>query len=174
MILLMVIGGLRTIEISRANIEDIQTLRNNTVLYYIQGKGKEEKTDFIKLPYELESLLKKYLMLKGPLKKDSPIFSSTSSNNKGARLTTRSISGIVKTRLKNAGYDDERLTAHSLRHTAVTLALLQGKDITEVQQFARHNNINTTMIYNHSLEKAKNGCSDAIAKLFLIVCKMNA
>ena len=46
----------------------------------------------------------------------------------------------------------------------ITLALIAGKDITEVQQFARHSNINTTMIYNHSLEKAKNSCGEAIAK----------
>jgi integrase/recombinase XerC len=71
---------------------------------------------------------------------------------------------MVKNRLKEAGYNSERLTAHSLRHTAVTLSLLAGKDITEVQQFARHANIATTMIYNHSLDKAKNSCSEAIAK----------
>ena len=71
---------------------------------------------------------------------------------------------MVKDRLKEAGFNSERLTAHSLRHTAVTLSLLAGKDITEVQQFARHKNIATTMIYNHSLEQAKNSCSEAISK----------
>ena len=79
-------------------------------------------------------------------------------------MTTRSISGIVKTRLKGAGFDSPRLTAHSLRHTAVTLSLLAGRDLAEVQQFARHSNIATTMIYNHSIEQAKNGCSEAIAQ----------
>lgn len=64
---------------------------------------------------------------------------------------------------QKAGYDTPRLTAHSMRHTAVTLSLLAGKDITEVQQFARHESINTTMIYNHALDKEKNGCSEAIS-----------
>ena len=64
--------------------------------------------------------------------------------------------------MQAAGYDSARLTAHSLRHTAVTLSLLAGKDITEVQQFARHKNIETTMIYNHALDKAKNTCSKAV------------
>ena len=68
----------------------------------------------------------------------------------------------MKNALKNAGYDSTRLTAHSLRHTAITLALLAGREITEVQQFARHASLNTTMIYNHALDQAKNGCSDAI------------
>ena len=79
-------------------------------------------------------------------------------------MTTRAISGVVQVHLREAGYDSDKLTAHSLRHTAVTLSLLAGKDITEVQQFARHANIATTMVYNHALDKAKNGCSEAIAK----------
>lgn len=35
----MITGGLRTIEVSRANIEDLRTAGNNTVLF-IQGKVK--------------------------------------------------------------------------------------------------------------------------------------
>jgi len=161
MLFLMVTGGLRTIEVSRANIGDLRTLGDNSVLY-VQGKGREEKTDYIKLSAPAEQAIRAYLKARGEKDEKAPLFSSTSNNNKGARLTTRSVSGIVKTRLQQAGYDSEKLTAHSLRHTAVTLSLLAGKDITEVQQFARHANIATTMIYNHALDKVKNGCSEVI------------
>lgn len=160
-LLLMVTGGLRTIEVSRANIGDIRNAGDNTVLY-IQGKGHEEKTDYIKLSAPAEQAIRAYLNNRKEANEAEPLFTSTSNNNKGERMTTRSISGIVKAKLVNAGYDSSRLTAHSLRHTAVTLSLLAGKDIAEVQQFARHANITTTMIYNHALDKAKNGCSDAI------------
>lgn len=159
---LMVTGGLRDIEVSRADIGDLRTAGEATVLY-IQGKGKEEKTDYIKVSPQVEKAIRAYLIARGETAETAPLFTSTSNNNNGKRLTTRSVSGIVKERLKNAGYDSPRLTAHSLRHTAVTLSLLAGKDITEVQQFARHANIATTMIYNHSLDKAKNSCSEAIA-----------
>jgi integrase/recombinase XerC len=162
----MVTGGLRTIEVSRANIGDLRTLGDNSVLY-VQGKGREEKTDYIKLSAPAEQAIRAYLKARGEKDEKAPLFSSTSNNNKGARLTTRSVSGIVKTRLQQAGYDSEKLTAHSLRHTAVTLSLLAGKDITEVQQFARHANIATTMIYNHALDKAKNGCSEAITQAIM-------
>lgn len=160
---LMITGGLRTIEVTRANIEDLRTLGEHTALF-IQGKGKEEKTDFIKISPQVEKAIRAYLKARGKANETEPLFTSTSNNNKGKRLTTRTISGLVKDRLKEAGYDSDRLTAHSLRHTAVTLSLLAGKDITEVQQFARHANIATTMIYNHSLDKAKNSCSDAITE----------
>ena len=160
---LMVTGGLRTIEVIRADIGDLRNAGEHTVLY-VQGKGRTEKTDYIKLSPQVEKAIRAYLSARGETEETAPLFASCSNNSKGARLSTRSVSGIVKERLVKAGYDSSRLTAHSLRHTAVTLSLLAGKDITEVQQFARHANIATTMIYNHALDKAKNSCSEAIAQ----------
>lgn len=160
---LMVTGGLRDIEVVRADIGDLRNAGESTVLF-VQGKGREEKTEFIKISAPVEKAIRAYLAARGETEEAQPLFTSLSNNSHGARLSTRSVSGIVKTRLKRAGYNSERLTAHSLRHTAVTLSLLAGKDITEVQQFARHANIATTMIYNHSLDKAKNSCSEAITQ----------
>ena len=163
MLVLMVTGGLRTIEVSRANIGDLRTAGDNTVLY-VQGKGRDEKTEYIKIDAKVEEALRYYLKARGENNPEAPLFASLSNNSRGQRMTTRAISGVVKEHLREAGYDSDKLTAHSLRHTAVTLSLLAGKDITEVQQFARHAKIATTMVYNHALDKAKNGCSEAIAK----------
>ena len=167
MLFLMVTGGLRTIEVSRANVGDLRTLGDNTVLF-VQGKGREEKTEYIKISAQAEKAIRSYLKTRGTTSDEDPLFASTSHNiswsNNGQRMTTRAISGIVKTKLRGAGYDSSRLTAHSLRHTAVTLSLLAGRDLAEVQQFARHANIATTMIYNHAIDRAKNGCSDAITQ----------
>ena len=160
---LMVNGGLRDIEVSRADIRDLRAAGENTVLY-VQGKGRTERNEYVKISAPVEKAVRAYLAARGEANEGEPLFTSLSNNSQGGRLTTRSISRIIKTRLKGAGYNSDRLTAHSLRHTAVTLSLLAGKDITEVQQFARHANIATTMIYNHSLDKAKNGCSEAIAQ----------
>jgi len=163
-LVLMLTCGLRTIEVSRANIGDLRVLAGNTVLY-IQGKGREGKSEYVKVPNRVEKAIRSYLMMRGYTHDTDPLFASTSNNSKGARLTTRSISGIVKQALKNAGYNSSRLTAHSLRHTAVTLALLSGVDLAEVQNFARHKNITTTMIYNHAIEDEKNRCSNAVAQI---------
>ena len=159
---LMVTGGLRTIEVARADIGDLRTLGDNTVLY-IQGKGRVEKEDYVKIPAKVEAAIREYLAVRNESDASAPLFASTSNNSKGGRLSTRSISAIAKSSLVNAGYNSPRLTAHSLRHTAVTLSFLAKKDITEVQQFARHANIATTMIYNLALENSKNSCSEAIA-----------
>lgn len=159
---LMITGGLRTIEVIRADIGDIRTAADSTALY-IQGKGREEKTEYIKIAAPVEKAIRDYLKARGEADNSKPLFASISNNSKGERLSTRSISGIVKARLQAAGYDSSRLTAHSLRHTAVTLSLLAGRELAEVQQFARHANITTTMIYNHAIDKAKNGCSAAVS-----------
>jgi integrase/recombinase XerC len=79
-------------------------------------------------------------------------------------MTTRSISRIVKDRLIEAGFDSDRLTAHSLRHTAATLNLLNGGTVEETKQLLRHSNINTTLIYSHALERAKNDSENRIAR----------
>lgn len=162
MLVLMVTGGLRTVEVARADIGDMQTLGDSTVLY-IQGKGRDEKTEYVKLDAHVEAAIRDYLKARGEAKPDAPLFASTSNNNRGKRMTTRAISGIAKAHMVEAGYNSDKLTAHSLRHTAVTLSLLAGQPLEEVQQFARHANIATTMIYNHALDKAKNECSAAIA-----------
>ena len=160
---LMFTGGLRTIEVSRANIEDLRTAGDCEVLY-LQGKGHEEKTDYIKLIPEIEDAIRAYLKARGSVDPTEPLFTSTSNNSKGERISTRTVSGIVKTALKNAGYDSDKLTAHSTRHTAVTLALMGGQKLEEVQQFARHKNLATTLIYAHNIDRAKNNCEATIAK----------
>lgn len=159
----MFTGGLRTIEVSRANVEDLRTAGDSTVIY-LQGKGHEEKTEYIKIAPEVEDAIRAYLNARGAVAPEEPLFVSTSNNSKGKRISTRTISGIVKNALINAGYNSDKLTAHSTRHTAVTLALMGGQKLEEVQQFARHKNLATTLIYAHHIDRAKNNCEATIAK----------
>ena len=161
---LMVSCGLRDIEVQRANIEDLRTAGNSTALY-VQGKGREERTEFVIVPAPAEKAIREYLKTRKSYKDSDPLFVSVSNHGMDERLTTRSISRLVKNSMKAAGYDSSRLTAHSLRHTAITLSIMSGKRLDEVQQYARHKNLNTTMIYNHAIEAAKNTCSDAVANL---------
>lgn len=159
---LMITGGLRDIEASRANIEDLRQRSGATVLY-LQGKGREDRNEYIKIVPAVEKALRAYLRTRTNATGRQPLFASMSNNSKGQRLSPRSISAIIKARLIAAGYNSDRLTAHSLRHTAVTLSLLGGLPLEEVQQFARHKNISTTQIYAHNLNRAENRSEDTIA-----------
>lgn len=159
---LMTTGGLRTVEVTRASIEDLRVVGGVSVLY-IQGKGRTDKTEFVKLTPQVETAIRDYLKARGEVEAQAPLFSSVSKRNKGARLTTRTIRGLCKNAMKAAGFNSDRLTAHSLRHTAVTLALLSGQDLAEVQHFARHHNISTTQIYAHNIDRMKSQCEMAIS-----------
>ena len=159
---LMTTGGLRTIEVTRANIEDLRVVGGVSVLY-IQGKGKTDKTEFIKISPQVEKAIRAYLKARGQVKGSDPLFVSCSKRNKGQRLTTRTIRGVCKNAMINAGFNSNRLTAHSLRHTAVTLALLAGQSLAEVQHFARHHNISTTQIYAHNVDRIKSQCEAVIS-----------
>ena len=159
---LMLCTGLRTIEVERANIEDLRTVADFTALY-IQGKGHTERTDYVKVPAQVEDAIRAYLNARGKADDKEPLFTSIAHRNTGERMTTRSISRLVKDNLINADLNSSRLTAHSLRHTAATIALLNGATPQETQQLLRHANINTTLIYSHALERAKNNSEDRIA-----------
>ena len=157
LIALAVTAGLRTVELARANIGDINQRAGDDVLF-VQGKGKDDKAEYVKLAEPVKIAIRDYLQARGELTADNPLFSATRQNagDNGNRLYTESISRIIKTHFRNVGMNSDRLTAHSLRHTAATLNLLNGGTLEETRQMMRHTSINTTMIYNHAIERAKN------------------
>lgn len=161
MILLSVTGGLRIIEMQRANVQDIQTIKGQKVLY-IQGKGRDEKDEYTKLIPEVAAAIEDYLQIRPPYKKQDPLFVGTGNRARGARLSEPSISRIIKTVFKAAGYDCDKLTAHSLRHTSNTLLFKSGADLYTVQKHARHSDPKTTEIYIHSLDREKDRSEQAI------------
>lgn len=96
-----------------------------------------------------------YLGTRGKLEGAAPLFASEGHRNNGGRLTEPSISRIIKGRLQAAGYDTHRLTAHSLRHTSVTMLLESGATLQEAQHHARHASPETTGIYAHNIDQRK-------------------
>lgn len=162
MLALMMTTGLRTIEVTRANMEDLRTAGAYPVLY-VQGKGRDEKAEYVKLSPPVDEAIRAYLAAVGPAEPNAPLFRSLSNHNIGKRLTSISVSSIIKAHMRAAGYDSDRLTAHSLRHTAVTLALMGGQKLEDVQRFARHASINTTLIYAHNITMAANSCAASVS-----------
>lgn len=163
MFLLMATCGLRTVEVSRADAGDIQLLQGTACLF-VQGKGRSGKDEFVQLPEPALSAIREYLSERGQVRDDEPLFTSCSRRNKGGRLSTRTISRAAKNAMKSAGYDSPRLTAHSLRHSAATLALQGGLSLEEVKEFMRHSSINITLVYVHTVNRLKSGCENAVTQ----------
>lgn len=148
MYLLAVNAGLRTIEISRANIKDLETKGGRTWLY-IWGKGHSEADQKKPIAPEVKAAIDDYIQSRtdNPTG-NSPLFVSTGNRSKGKRIASTTISTMLKHAMQEAGFNSERLTAHSLRHsTAQNVMQLTGHNIYQTQQYLRHSSPKTTEIY---------------------------
>lgn len=154
MILLSITAGLRIIEMQRANVGNMETLAGQHILY-IQGKGHDEADAYKKLCPEVYAAILDYLGTRGSLDAAAPLFAGIGNRSRGQRLTEPSISRIIKDRLRAAGFDTHRITAHSLRHTSVTFLLESGATIQQAQHHARHASPETTGIYAHNIDQRK-------------------
>jgi integrase/recombinase XerC/integrase/recombinase XerD len=119
----------------------------------VHGKGRGTKDEFVLLTPACLEPIRGYLGRRGEVTDENPLFTSLSGRNRRGRLTTRSVRRIVRLALLRIGLRSKRISAHSLRHTAVTLALIGGASVQEASTFARHSSINTTMIYAHNVDR---------------------
>ena len=167
-ILLMVTTGIRTIEVQRANIEDIRNVADFTALF-VQGKGHDDKNEYVKLEKPVLDAINEYLTYRSDLRGSSPLFADAYKvkESMNRRLTTRMISKIAKDCMYEAGIDGDRFCAHSLRHTTATLNLLNGGTVQETKQLLRHARLDTTLIYCHNLERAKNNSEARVTQAIL-------
>lgn len=146
--------GLRTVELIRANVEDIAYKGSQRVLL-VQGKGRDEKDSFVILTEKAYQPIADYLASRDSVKTTEPLFTSASNNSHGERLTTRTVSKIAKEGLKAIGLKDRLFTAHSLRHTTATNILRAGGTLETVQHTLRHSNPATTQIYTATLDEER-------------------
>jgi integrase/recombinase XerD len=146
--------GLRTIEVIRANVEDI-TFKGSQRVLLVQGKGRDERDNFVLLTDKSYQPIAEYLATRGKVNSSEPLFTSTSNNSKGERLTTRTISYIAKEGLKAIGLDERSFTAHSLRHTTAVNILRAGGSLETAQFTLRHSNPATTQIYTATLNEER-------------------
>lgn len=144
--------GLRTVEVVRADVGDI-TFKGNRRVLKVWGKGHNEKDDFVVLSEKAYQPIKDYLATRKAVKSGEPLFTSTSNNNRGERLTTKTISTICKSGLKAIGLDGKEFTAHSLRHTTAVAILKHGGQLTDVQNVLRHSSPVTSQIYTESVKE---------------------
>ncbi len=144
--------GVRTIEIIRANIQDIEYKGGKRVLM-IHGKGRDEKDNFVIITDKCFEPIKAHLNTRPEANPTDPLFTSHSNNSRNGRLTTRSISKIAKTGLRSIGLDARDFTAHSLRHTTAVAILRAGGTIEHAQGVLRHSSPATTQIYTASIKE---------------------
>ena len=144
--------GLRTIEVTRADIGDITRKRGKRVMK-VWGKGAEEKDAFVIIGDPVWEPIKRYLDEREDRGKDKPLFVTEGKGHRGERMSPRSVQRLCKEALRSVGLDGHDYSAHSLRHTTAVTIIRQGGDLNDVQRVLRHASQVTSQVYTASIEQ---------------------
>jgi len=149
---LLLRNGLREIEVSRMDVEDVFEY-NECWAIRLQRKGRSGKDDVLPLSEKAKEAIEDYLLHRNTDFQDSsPLFVSLSKANKYKRISTHFISVMIKQKLIQAGIVGKMFTAHSLRHTCATLLIADGHSEYSVKTFMGHRNFTSTQIYTRQKE----------------------
>jgi integrase/recombinase XerC len=142
--------GIRNSELIGINLEDIHWAR---AAILVRGKGKKERNvlfgdsasqalrDYLPRREALLAELGKTKRNSKPLDADALII-----NQRGQRLTTRSVGRIVKAIAVARGLPPD-VHPHTLRHAFGTHMLEEGADLRAIQEMLGHERLSTTQRY---------------------------
>lgn len=146
--------GLRREELCTVTLADLGEERGYRTAR-ITGKGGKDRV--LPLKPSLWQATLTYLEMSGrSLDREpatAPLFTSTRprASRPASKLTARLVWYIVSRYVRAAGIK-KRISPHSLRHTAITLALDAGATIRQAQTYAGHADPKTTVRYDRTRE----------------------
>jgi len=148
---LLAVQGLRTVEVARANVEDLY--HGDPVVLRVRGKTRDR---LLPLRPDLAAVLQAYLAARGTVRDDAtgtPLVAAVGNRAGGQRLSRRGIRHVVDGYLRQAGLKRPGVSDHALRHTAATLAYKYTRDLRAVQHMLGHADPRTTARYAHLVER---------------------
>ena len=138
MIELLYSCGLRVSELVGINIKDLDVNEG-----FVRVMGKGGKARFSPIGSAAINVLETYLTKRLESESDALFL-----NQKGLRISPRSVQNIVKKRALDVGVSIN-VHPHMLRHAAATHFLQSSHDLRTVQEFLGHKSIKSTQIYTH-------------------------
>ena len=134
--------GIRNSELVGINVDDV---RLSTEAVLIRGKGKKER--YVPFGDAVKSALAAYLSVRqmtlSESHKNTPALLI---NQRGGRLTTRSVGRIIKKIAVAKGLSPD-VHPHTLRHAFGTHMLEEGADLRAIQEMLGHERLSTTQRY---------------------------
>lgn len=162
---LMAVEGLRSVEVWRSCVEDINW---ETRAMLVRGKGGMARLEAIYPCEKTFSLLKAYLSLcppKAEIKQQgnlTPLILSASNASRFSRLSRQSIRDVMDKALKTCGWKEKGISTHVLRHSCGTNLYKATKDLRVVQETLRHKDPKTTARYTHVQERLEHRVTEKI------------
>lgn len=134
--------GIRNSELVGINLDDIR-LSSEAIL--IRGKGKKER--YVPFGDSVKTALAGYLPVRQQrLAERRKNTTALLINQRGGRLTTRSVGRIIKTIAVAKGLSPD-VHPHTLRHAFGTHMLEEGADLRSIQEMLGHERLSTTQRY---------------------------
>ena len=134
--------GIRNSELTGINLDDIR-LSAEAIL--IRGKGKKQR--YVPFGDSVKSALAAYLPVRQSLLADTgKRTNALLLNQRGGRLTTRSVGRIIKKIAVSKGLSPE-VHPHTLRHAFGAHMLEEGADLRAIQELLGHERLATTQRY---------------------------
>ena len=154
MVSMMALQALRTVEVHRANREDLLEKGEDLTLL-VRGKTRDR---IVYLRPDTAKRMTEYMALYGQVSRDklgTPLFPTIGYPGGDARLSRRTIRAQTDKYLRAAGLKRPGISNHALRHTAATLGYLHTGDLRAVQEFLGHADPRMTSRYAHVVDMAK-------------------
>ncbi len=148
-IVLFLNTGMRLAELCGLNI---QSFDRDITMVKVLGKGNKER--IIYLNTAAQEAVKAYMRIRL-----DPRFIRTSErafflSTRQQRISPKTVQWVVKKYLDLSGLGTKGYSVHKLRHTAATLMYQSGKvDIRVLKEVLGHEQLNTTEIYTHIVNK---------------------
>jgi integrase/recombinase XerC len=133
--------GIRNSELTGINLDDIR-LSAEAIL--IRGKGKKER--YVPFGDSVKSALAAYLPARLLMLAQARNTPALLINQRGGRLTTRSVGRIIKKIAVAKGLSPD-VHPHTLRHAFGTHMLEEGADLRAIQELLGHERLATTQRY---------------------------
>jgi integrase/recombinase XerC len=134
--------GIRSSELIGINLDDV---RPSAEALLVRGKGKKER--YVPFGDAVKSALKSYLparqLVLSDRHRNTPALLI---NQRGGRLTTRSVGRIIKKIAVAKGLSPD-VHPHTLRHAFGTHMLEEGADLRAIQEMLGHERLSTTQRY---------------------------
>lgn len=132
--------GLRTAEINRLRLDDIDWRRGTVTL----KRTKSKRQDVLPLPVATGRALEDYIRHERPASRNRAVFVRHLAPHDQA-VGTAAIRSVVRRAFRRAGIPHGR--THALRHTLACRLVNSGSPIKEVADVLRHRSLNTSLIY---------------------------
>jgi len=175
-LLTLLLTGLRRSELANIRKGDIQERGDKLFLTYICKGGTQLVRD---IPKRCWGAIEDYLASTGrEITDESPLFVAVRNNGNRLRryygknehnghhpLSPEAIRQMVIYYSSKAFGEENKVSPHTLRHTAGTLLRKSGHSIEEVQSFLKHRRIDTTRRYLHVVEADDSEFGESIARM---------